>query len=159
MSREAFENALKEDRYDSTTRLVYADWLEERGLDDEAQEQRRMASPAWIEADREMHNFARSLGKDCTNYGNLFTRASDGRYVPNEPERWQEITYDMVMQAAQQSLDSKDDERFVQQGAETARDAMSSPEVRERFWKNWSIITGKSLPDEAREYRVFCCTC
>lgn len=41
-----FVQALNLQPYDQTTRLVFADWLEERGYDDEAAIQRR-----WTEAD------------------------------------------------------------------------------------------------------------
>lgn len=38
--RRAFEAALEDDPTDLDTRQVFADWLEERGLDDEARAQR-----------------------------------------------------------------------------------------------------------------------
>lgn len=160
MSRQAFEEVLKENRYDSTTRLVYADWLEERGFDDEAQEQRRMASPEWVGADRWMHAFADGLGETCVNYDETYRydpvthRVEDG-----EPERWEKITYDTVMKAAQESVDSLDAERWVQQGSEEARDKMADPGTREQFWAAWRVITGQTLSEDARGYRVFCCTC
>ena len=60
--RAGFEAALLANRYDSEMRLVFADWLEEQGEDDEAQEQRRMATPEWIEADKRIQKFADDLG-------------------------------------------------------------------------------------------------
>ncbi len=39
--RQAFLDAIAADRYDQTTRLVFADWLNEHGLDDEAEVQRQ----------------------------------------------------------------------------------------------------------------------
>jgi len=53
-----FLDAIEKDRYDSTTRLVYSDWLEEHGYDDECLEQRRLATPEWIEADKWLHEYA-----------------------------------------------------------------------------------------------------
>lgn len=38
--RAAFERAIEEDPEDLETRQVFADWLEERGFDDEARAQR-----------------------------------------------------------------------------------------------------------------------
>ena len=48
--RQAFESMLAADPYDTTTRLVYSDWLDERCLDAEAAEHRRMATPEWCAA-------------------------------------------------------------------------------------------------------------
>ncbi len=137
--KQAFLDILKEDRYDSTTRLVFADWLEERGFDDEALEQRRMSTQEWVEADKWMYEFVETIGGDDYELGS--------------------ITYGDVMRAAQDSLDSKDDDRLVQVGSEYARDEMSNPGIRKRFWEAWRTITGQPLPDEAKDYRVFCCTC
>ncbi len=41
-----FDKTLLADKYDQTTRLIYADWLEERGYDDEAVWQRSW-TPEW----------------------------------------------------------------------------------------------------------------
>ncbi len=59
--RTGFERAIKEDRYDSFSRQVYADWLEERGFDDEAMEQRRLAAPEWVEADKWLRRYAKVM--------------------------------------------------------------------------------------------------
>jgi uncharacterized protein (TIGR02996 family) len=137
MSREAFEAALAADRYDSTTRLVYADWLEEQGDDDKAAEQRRMATPEWVAADQWMHEFASGLGS--TDW--------DGR----------EIDYDDCIQAGRDA--HRHGDYFTQQGTETARDTMYEGNNREYFWRNWSIITGVPVSEEEREHSVFSCSC
>jgi len=59
--RAAFLKALAEDRYDTTTRLVYADWLDEQCRDSESQEQRRLATPEWCAADRWLREYAKKL--------------------------------------------------------------------------------------------------
>jgi uncharacterized protein (TIGR02996 family) len=60
--RQAFEAILAGDPYDIETRLVYADWLEENGLDDDSAEERRKATEAWCAADQWMHTFALQVG-------------------------------------------------------------------------------------------------
>jgi len=48
-TREAFLRALEADEDDVTTRLVYADWLEERGQTEEAERQRAWpAAKEWL---------------------------------------------------------------------------------------------------------------
>jgi uncharacterized protein (TIGR02996 family) len=51
---QAFLKALANDPYDQETRLVFADWLEEHGLDDEAAEQR-----AWRREKQEAEDWLR----------------------------------------------------------------------------------------------------
>ena len=53
----AFQKAIAENPYDRKTRLVFADWLEEHGLDDEAHEQRSW-SKTKQEAEDWLRNFA-----------------------------------------------------------------------------------------------------
>lgn len=59
--REAFEMALMEDPYDKVTRSIYADWLEEKGLDSEAQEERRKATDKWVYAAQDVEETAKKL--------------------------------------------------------------------------------------------------
>ncbi len=58
MSKQAFLEALEKDRYDITTRLVFADYLDEHDEPEEATEQRRLATPQWCEADRWLREYA-----------------------------------------------------------------------------------------------------
>ncbi len=55
----AFLKAIEENPADRANRLVYADWLEERGLDDEAQAQRDwVISPLKKRSEDWLRNFA-----------------------------------------------------------------------------------------------------
>lgn len=161
--REAFEDVIKADRYDQVTRLVFADWLEEHGLDDEAAEQRRMASPDWVEAARWMEEYVKSIGGNVLNYDSLFHRnEGTGRYERVEEVNYEEFTFDQVVQIAQNFVDTQEGEwggdKFVQQGSEAARDSLSDAKDREQFWKAWRTITGND-PGKASEDVPFCCTC
>lgn len=64
--RKAFVDILTKDRFDAKTRLVFADWLEEHGCDDEAAEQRRMASPEWVEAAKWIEEQVKATDHTCT---------------------------------------------------------------------------------------------
>ena len=58
-----FIQALDTNRYDQTTRLVFADWLEEMGHDDEALEQRRRATDRWVASDKWLREYAATKAK------------------------------------------------------------------------------------------------
>lgn len=171
--RGQFEAALKQDRYDTVTRLIYADWLEERGEDDYAAEQRRMATPEWCEAARGLEEIASQCGKTCVNYDEvwqehrkIYQEARD-RGIPwqeidysSAPEEvWVPITFEDLLRIGKEYLDSEGQDYFVQQGSETARDLMSNKDTRERFWECWQIVTGAQVPEKHREDAPFSCTC
>lgn len=64
--RIAFENALVLNKYDQTTRLIFADWLEEYGFDDEAVFHREWTKE-WQKSKDWLEEFARDnipLGYD-----------------------------------------------------------------------------------------------
>lgn len=79
----AFLQAIQENPRDQTTRLVYADWLEENGLDDTAHEQRRWCSALEDARDR-LKKFSEDVGisyetciqagYDYVNHGDYFTQ-------------------------------------------------------------------------------------
>lgn len=58
--QKTFEILLKEDPYGINLRLVYSDWLEEQGLDDEAAEHRRW-TPEWQRAEDYLREYAAQL--------------------------------------------------------------------------------------------------
>src|SRR3954466_10259623 len=92
--KEQFEAALKQDRYDTVTRLIYADWLEEHGEDDYAAEQRRMATPEWCNAARGLEEIASQCGQTCTNYHEVcqeqarISQEARDRGIP-----WEDVDY------------------------------------------------------------------
>lgn len=60
MDRLRFEEAIAENPYDRATRLVYADWLEEHGHDDEALVQREWTKE-WQDAKGYLENLASKI--------------------------------------------------------------------------------------------------
>jgi uncharacterized protein (TIGR02996 family) len=59
--REAFEGVIRENPYDAETRKVFADWLEENGLDDEAVVQRGWTRAKHEAAEAFMRRYADRL--------------------------------------------------------------------------------------------------
>lgn len=165
-----------------TARHIFADWLEDRGLDSEAHEQRswtlqRQEAKDWLV------DFAKRCGKHCENYDEVtdsyYAKTRDLGWNNPEHERlreeaseelerdehWVDITYDMVMEAARRWLESGTEAnawyeriKFIQQGEEGARNLMSNQEVREKFWECYMLVTGQNVPEEERGV-VFSCSC
>ncbi len=155
--RAAFEARIAADRYDIVTRLVYADWLEENGHDDEAVEQRRCTSPAWQEAARWMEDRAADCGVNCVNYAK---RNPDGSW---SEEEYEAITFETMIEAGHNFVNNGD--YFVQQGSEDARDMIHGGNL-EAFWRHWQTITGIDLTgkktaygDVITEQGPFSCSC
>ncbi len=146
VEREAFETALRENRYDTTTRLIYSDFLEEQGEDDYAAEQRRCATKEWCEAAYWMEDFAGECGGTCTNY--------DSR---DEDHIWVPITFEDVVQAGREYIRTNGEYYFLQVGSEHARYLMYSRV--EKFWECWQIVTGISVSKGEQGSGVFSCTC
>lgn len=150
--RAAFLAAIKHDRYDTLTRLAYADWLEERGEDDEAAEQRRQATPVWQEADRWLHDFAAKCGETAENYGIA--------YDDWDRLEWRQITYDDLIKAGHDYV--REEDFFVQSGSDTARDLMQEGDNYESYWRHWETVTGCTRKAPGRyESRSapFSCSC
>lgn len=145
--RDAFLVALAENEDDTTTRLVYADWLDERGEHEEADRQRRWpAAKAW-------------LVQLCQE--SLDAAEADNDEVPDEgnPYSFFGITYPKLVDLGQRALDSADEHGIdVYCGAN--EDMMEVLRAHsQEFWENWSIVTGVRLPPDVGEKSYFTCSC
>lgn len=123
---------------DELPRLVYADWLDERGEHEEANRQRK-----WVESSRWLREFAEELGSNYSDYDD-----------PGEP-----ITYEQVVEAGRNYAATG--QYFIQYGSQEAQRAMGEEKVRRDFWRHWSVVTGLPVPpDEYGEPPgVFSCSC
>lgn len=145
--RDAFLAALAENPDDNATRLIFADWLDDHDQPEEADRmQRWKASKEWLT------EFAGKCGTTCTNYS-LDTAEED--------EKWEPITYETVMMAAEEYA-SGDGDGFCQDGSSQARDFFGKGGNRKLFWKHWSVVTGRrpvfSRYDPKGE-GLFSCSC
>lgn len=147
--RQAFEAALKENPEDWTTRLIYADWLDEHDMPEESDRQRNYrASHEWMAA------LAARAGQTCLNYG-----------IDMPCDDWRDITPDDLIGAGCVYVDSLNDsfgpDYFVQRGSERLRDLVYEEELQEAYWRHWGVLTGRPVPAEW-EYGVespFSCSC
>jgi uncharacterized protein (TIGR02996 family) len=134
--RTAFLRALAANEDDTTTRLVYADWLEEHSEYEEADRQRKWpAAKAW-------------LVRFC----------QDNNPDPDEdPDEWI-ISYEDLINLGREAIEETDEEVALSCGNNMSMCNALRSNSRE-FWKNWSIVTGIALPPDFDETGHFSCAC
>jgi uncharacterized protein (TIGR02996 family) len=135
--RDAFLKALAKNEDDTTTRLVYADWLDEQGEHEEADRQRKWpAAKEWLVKLCEANN------------------PSDEQ----DPDEWF-ISYETLLELGQEAIErgSRDGYWFSCGNNMAMCDALR--ENCGEFWKNWSIVTGIPVPPDAEEKSGFSCAC
>lgn len=163
---------VQDNRYDRDLHMIFADWLEENGYDDEAVLERKW-TPERQEAEDWLRALASNSGETCLNYG---ARTDEWRQrgqawldagspagkeptwddIPKIDLIWVPITYEMLIQAGHDYIDSG--EFFVQMGQEDLRDAMFGENL-ELFWKHWKTITERDVDEETRSSSPFGCSC
>lgn len=128
--RDCFLKALKENEDDISTRLLYADWLDDQGEHEEADRQRKWpAAKAWL---REF------CGEEDDE--------ADAYY----------LGVNALIREARRALD--DGSLIVDCGANQAMCDRLRQDCRE-FWLKVSVVTGLSLPERYAETSRFGCAC
>jgi uncharacterized protein (TIGR02996 family) len=128
--QDAFLQALTENEDDTTTRLVYADWLDERGQHEEADRQRK-----WPAAKDWLREFCGEPDDDA-----------DGYYIGVKK----------LIREARSALE--DGSLTVDCGANQDMCDRLRKDCRE-FWQNVSIVTGLPVPGGYAENSRFGCAC
>jgi uncharacterized protein (TIGR02996 family) len=148
IERDAFLQALAENEDDITTRLVYADWLDERGEHEEADRQRK-----WPAAKEWLVQFCQSL--------NPRPDEDPDDEMPDEDHAYSffGISYEKLVQLGRNAVEHADQRGiwFYCGANETMMDALRA-NSRE-FWLNWSVVTGVPLPPDVEEKTYFSCSC
>ena len=146
--QEVFLKALEKNEDDTMTRLVYADWLEERGEHEEADRQRK-----WPAAKEWLVRFHREHCRDGD--------AVPGFEEPSDENSWSylSISYPSLLKLAQKAVENAEEGQiFLYCGAnESMMDALRANS--HEFWMNWSIVTGFPLPPDAAEKSRYSCSC
>jgi uncharacterized protein (TIGR02996 family) len=136
--RDAFLKALAENEDDLTTRLVYADWLDEHGEHEEADRQRK-----WPAAKEWLVQFCR-----------------DNNPSPDVEDPYETIIpYEELLERGRQAVEEAGDWGFGFHcgNNETMCDALRAN--NQEFWQNWSIVTGIPLPPGGEDAGHFSCAC
>ena len=134
--REAFLKALEANEDDTTTRLVYADWLDEQGEHEEADRQRKWpAAKEWLVRLCQENNPANE----------------------HDPDEWY-ISHEKLLELGLEAVSREDGDYWIH--------CMNNIDMcfalrsnSEEFWKNWSIVTGIPLPPDINEKSNFSCGC
>lgn len=141
--RAAFLAAIATDPCDSTTRLVFADWLEEQDCPSEADEQRRCSTPAWQESWRWLVDFALECGETATDYP--------------EGDSYRPLTVADMIEAGQSLLDNG--YGFVQMGSEQARDVFRDGDNARLYWQHWRMVASVKQDEDDPPNNPFSCSC
>jgi uncharacterized protein (TIGR02996 family) len=168
---DAFLKALAENEDDTTTRLVFADWLDERGVHEEADRQRKWpAAKQWLIKFCEDHNprpDEEGRYEQVISYDDLIEM---GRSAINEV--LSSRRYDQAYESPEQMLasgwetlevagliESADQWEFHFGFANNIDMCEAMWGSASEFWKNWSVVTGIPLPPGVEEKSHFHCSC
>ena len=136
---EAFIRTIVDHPGDDTPRLVYADWLDDRGEHEEADRQRK-----WPAAKEWLVRFCRANNP-----------ADD-----NDPEEWF-ISYETLLDLGREAVERAEEDGDGELGFSCRNNNNMCDALRaecDTFWKNWSIVTGVPLPPDAKQ-GGFSCAC
>ncbi|HJZ56810.1 MAG TPA: TIGR02996 domain-containing protein [Gemmataceae bacterium] len=145
--REAFLAALAANEDDITTRLVYADWLDENGDHEEADRQRKWpAAKQWLVAFAKRFSSEKEDAEQKTPSYRTLTE-SDAYCIPI-------TTFRMLIEMGHYGLsagyiDCANNDRLC--------DELRADDAD--FWKNWSIVTGVPLRDDPAGKMRYACAC
>ncbi|HEY7426993.1 MAG TPA: TIGR02996 domain-containing protein [Gemmataceae bacterium] len=136
--RNAFLKILDENEDDTTTRLVYADWLDEHGEHEEADRQRKWpAAKAWLVQ---------------------FCRDHNPPPDDEDSEEWV-ISYAELIELGREAVEEADEEGL---GFSCGNNMTMCDALRDNsreFWKNWAIVTGIAVPPDIEDKSYFRCAC
>ena len=142
--RDAFLKSLTENEDDTLTRLVYADWLDERGEHEEADRQRKWpGAKRWLVQLCDLHNFQ---SEDEDPYE---------RVIPYR--ELVELGRTAVKEAVES--DGPSDWRGVVDCGNNMDMCDALRDNHHEFWANWSIVTGVPVPSDVEENLHFTCAC
>lgn len=147
--RQPFLDALAKNEDDTTSRLVYADWLEERGFHEEADRQRQWpAAKEWLQNLSQQHNnrVREEFQEYVEKYGEFF------EYTIEEEIAEYGITYEQLLE-----IGNGGEEGYYVGGKESLQEILNDADTNREYWKNWSIVTGKPSPEDDDGY--FRCAC
>lgn len=164
--REAFLTALAENEDDETTRLVFADFLDEHDEPEEADRMRKWrASKQW------MTDWVRSI-----NYGK-WEYDDDGEYVldvdgSRVPAKTDNLGDPHTLKDAIEAGHAAVQGKFYSWRTDAGSDYFHGYDMEEgdyikvdgvrqaaEWFRHWSILTGVEVPGSVIESPPFCCAC
>ena len=135
--RDAFLKVLADNEDDTTTRLVYADWLDEYGEHEEADRQRKWpAAKQWLVRFCQFNNPADDL----------------------DPDEWF-ISYETLLELGREAVEREGGEELWFHCGNNMKMCDALRANPRAFWENWSIVTGVPLPPDVEAKSGFSCAC
>ncbi len=146
--RAAFESALTANPYDTLTHAALADFLEERGLDAEAQAHRN-----WT-AKQEGLDRLKEMAQEMNDYYDDMGWDSEELEPSEGPSGFRRVSVETLLVAGQRAV----------KGGEWCFSRDHDPQYlyreEERFWLHWHHATGEAVPHEESERRTsWRCSC
>ena len=135
----AFFSKIQKDPYDLDTRKVYADYLDDTGIDSDMDE--AIIQRAWT---KEKQDAIESIKEYAENV-NSEVRS----WYDDEDHKQSKLTYEDLIKAADNYLDNDD---YLYFGSS------SYPELDDQFWDWYELATGKSV-DLSKRHSFFACSC
>jgi uncharacterized protein (TIGR02996 family) len=136
--RDAFLKALAENEDDTTTRLVYADWLDDHGEHEEADRQRK-----WTPAKAWLVGFCQ-----------------DNNPAPGDDSEEWVISCETLLELGREAVAEADKGRQLGFSCGNNMTMCEALWANSReFWENWSIVTGIPLPPNVEDKSSFRCAC
>jgi uncharacterized protein (TIGR02996 family) len=135
--RKAFLELLAQNEDDTTTRLVYADWLDDHGEHEEADRQRKWpAAKEWLVRFCEAHN-------------------------PRDDDEVWIISYEMLLELGQEAVEREraDGEEILFRCSNNITMCHALGSNSREFWRNWSIVTGIPVSQDVADKSDFSCAC
>jgi uncharacterized protein (TIGR02996 family) len=153
---------IEEEPLDEERRLVYADWLEERGEDEEAERQRQ-----WIGSHKWITDLCRRLTKAEYDKHMEYRNTYPDDYE-DDPAEYPEdhITYDELMTIANVAMGDTHPDPALQQWTSPGQMNFWDKDgimeefqyYKQEFWSHWEIVTGRKGP-ESEDDIYFRCAC
>lgn len=141
----AFLKLLAENEDDTTTRLVFADWLDEHGEHEEADRQRK-----WPAAKEWLVRFCRDNNPDPV-------RDSETRPIPYEA--LMELGWTIAIRIDENAGSGLNPESIAYYCGNNIDMCYALRSGFTEFLANWSIVTGMPLPSDAGDNVHFGCAC
>lgn len=157
-ARQTFLEQIAEDDMNEESHLVYADWLEENGEDEEADRQRKyVPAKQWIIdlCERLCNNRAKKIKEYMEDWPEDYEDQTLEEACDNYYDK---ITYDELMEIATEAIEKNPDKPWIGNGHmnwggkesimnDFSNDYSPGEQVKE-FWKNWEIVTGLQGPED-----------
>jgi uncharacterized protein (TIGR02996 family) len=158
--RNAFLKALAENEDDTTTRLVYPDWLDEHGEHEEADRRRKWpAAKQWLVRFCRKYNPPRDGEALVISYEDLIALGRAAIAQGDEKRAlapdWAKVLIDLYRRFGH----GDEELAFMFPCGNNEGMCQALRDNSRKLWHNWSIVTGIPVPPDIGDKISFACAC